>query len=165
MKQIPLAKGRGFALVDDADFEWLSGYRWRLGHNGYVVRSEWQSDLPKPMSYRFSMHRQILNAQPGQYVDHIDGNPLNNTRANLRLCNAQQNTRNRAPERSATSKYKGVCWNRNAGKWQACITVDRKLRYLGLYANEEEAARVYDAQAKALFGEFARLNFPEEAAV
>ena len=61
-----------------------------------------------------------------------------------------------------TSGFRGVYFTKRANKWIAAIEKDKKKYHLGHYDTPEEAARAYDAKAKELFGEFARLNFPEE---
>jgi hypothetical protein len=91
-------------------------------------------------------------------VDHKDGNGLNNRGSNLRDATHQQNCRNR---RSA-GLYKGV--SRDGKLWRARIcdgTMKNACTYLGAFETAVEAAKAYDEKAKELFGEFARLNFPE----
>lgn len=107
------------------------------------------------------MHKMIL---PGVEVDHIDGNPLNNRRSNLRPATRTQNQRNRRKQRKpVTSRYKGVCLNRKTGKWIAYINPGGgKTIYLGSHRVEEDAARAYDEAARRHHGAFARLNFPED---
>jgi len=110
------------------------------------------------------MHRFILNAPRHKLVDHIDGNGLNNRKANLRLCNHSQNAWNRRPNSGCHSKYKGVYWNKDKKKWHATISKSYKRIHLGYFDNEIEAARAYDKKAKEFFGEFAYLNFRGVAA-
>jgi len=94
-------------------------------------------------------------------VDHIDGNGLNNTRANLRICTYQQNVCN-CKSRGGDSKYKGISWDKRSKKWRAKIRYNSKDKHLGVFEDEIEAAREYDREAAKLFGEFAYLNFPED---
>lgn len=92
-------------------------------------------------------------------MDHIDGNGLNCCKSNLRICTQSQNNAN-----SRTKKlkgFKGTIRGKGDRKWYAMITKDYVRYHLGGFQTEEEAARAYDAAAKKLFGEFARLNFPE----
>ncbi len=95
-------------------------------------------------------------------VDHIDGNKANNCRFNLRNCTRQENQRNRGKATGASSRFKGVYFDKKVRKWCAAITLGRRNVWLGYYTDEMEAARAYDRKAVELFGEFARLNFPEE---
>jgi hypothetical protein len=100
-------------------------------------------------------------------TDHIDGDKLNNTPANLRICTPSQNSANRPAPRNNTSGYKGVWYDASrpgVKKWRATIERDRRQYHLGLHATSEEAARAYDAAARELFGPFARTNFTEEEA-
>jgi hypothetical protein len=92
-------------------------------------------------------------------TDHRDGNKLNNCRYNLRECNTSQNAANKKKLDGATSKYKGVSWNKRAGKWEVSIIARGAKYYLGKYDNEIDAAKAYDKKAIELFGEFARPNF------
>jgi hypothetical protein len=143
---IPLTQGAS-ALVDESDFEMLSRFRWYLHSAGYAATKR----------ARAYMHRMILLPDPGQYVDHINGNKLDNRRCNLRVCTMAENLAAGTFKRGLSSSYRGVCWSKREGKWLAQIAKTR----LGMFADEEEAARAYDAAAADRYGEFARLNFPE----
>jgi hypothetical protein len=154
IRHIPLTRGL-WAVVDAADYQWLSRYRWcvKSGRSGkfYAGRSE---------GGRFiMMHRQIMQPPPGMVVDHIDGNPLNNRRCNLRICTLAQNARNRRPMPS-TSGFVGVYPSRK--KWSARITYRGRVLNVGLFDDKVTAAKARDRKARELFGEFAYLNFPEE---
>lgn len=110
---------------------------------------------------QFWMHKLVMNT--ASVVDHIDNDPMNNQRGNLRISDDSQNQWNkgkptRRDGKSWTSPYKGVFyWE---GRWIARIMAKRKKYSLGSYATEEDAARAYDDKARELHGEFARLNFP-----
>ena len=121
------------------------------GESGYVYRVTGGK-------YIF-MHRLIMNAPPGKVVDHFNANRQDNRRANLRLCSQAQNIRGRRKFRG-TSQFKGVSWNKRIRKWVASIFCDGKYIWLGHFGDEVEAARAYDKAARELFGEYARLNFP-----
>lgn len=158
-KQIPLTQGK-FALVDDADYEWLSQYRWHAKYNGrqwYACREIG----PRINRTRIKMHRSILNAPDDKFVDHINNQTLDNRRVNLRLCDKSENGRNRSAQRNNTSGFKGVHWNREKRRWMAFIHLNRKFRHLGYYDTPEEAARAYDDAARELHGHFAYLNFQD----
>lgn len=106
------------------------------------------------------MHRLILGLPAHRpFVDHKDGDGLNNQRGNIRIATQSQNCMNmtaRTP--SASSRFRGVTWHARAQKWQAQIGCNHLRYYLGSYDTEESAARAYDAAAIVLFGEFSRLN-------
>jgi len=103
------------------------------------------------------MHNLIMGTK---LVDHKNGNGLDNQKNNLRNCTNQQNHMNRRPKKNCTSKFKGVCRFKKDLKWTAVIKFNRKQIYIGIFGNEEDAAKAYDKKAKELFGEFAYLNFP-----
>jgi hypothetical protein len=163
MKEIPLTQGK-VALVDDEDYEALSQYSWhasydrtrKMDHQHLAQRSskiagKWRSVL---------MHREILQALPGVQVDHIDGNPLNNQRANLRLCSARENSHNRRLSARNTSGFKGVTYCKRTKAWLTSICADGRKKHLGYFEDKIEAAKAYDRAASELHGEFAYLNFP-----
>jgi hypothetical protein len=158
-RSIPLSQGL-FAIVDAADFEKLSAYKWSAkvqGDTAYAFRANRaRGDGPATIK----MHRVVIGALPGQEVDHRDGNGLNNTRANLRIATHSQNGANDGPSRHNTSGYKGVSRDRQRGNWAAEIRFERRRYHLGRFDTVEEAARAYDAAARRLHGEFAWLNFP-----
>ena len=104
------------------------------------------------------MHRLIASPAAGMVVDHIDGNGLNNTRANLRICRHIDNIRNQA-KRPGSSQFKGV--HRRKNRWGAMIYKDKALHFLGSFLNEIDAAKAYDVAAIEAFGAFARINFPD----
>lgn len=148
------------ALVDAEDFEWLSKSNWYAQENSVTFYAQRLSS--HGMIY---MHKSILNCGKEKQVDHINGNTLDNRRANLRLCTQTQNTCNRKKNRNNRSGFKGV--NRKKSdrigkhwKWASRIGIGKKRLFLGAFETAEEAARVYDEAAKIYHGEFARLNFP-----
>ena len=148
---IPLTRGQN-AIVDAADFEWLSQWNWRAAFTkstGYAVRTDGTM-----------MHALICGTER---PDHIDGNGLNNRRSNLRPATVSQNACNKRAKRNSRSGYKGVSFDgsvRRTKPWQAIIMLHGKGRKIGNFSTPEEAAKAYDCEARKLHGEFARLNFP-----
>lgn len=156
MKKVHLVNG-GVAFVDDEDFEKVRGYRWYR-----LTQSSTTYATTRTKGRTLYMHRLIMDAPPGTVVDHRDRNGLNNCRQNLRLCTQQQNLWNRKKrEKSHRSPYLGVSMLPN-GRYTAFMQVDGRQVHLGTFAEERDAALMYDAVARRLRGEFARLNFPDE---
>ncbi len=163
MKQIPLSQGY-FALVDDTDYSLLMQRKWCVQvrkHSCYAQRCDWIDGK----AHIVRMHRQVLglSRSDGKMVDHIDGNGLNNQKNNLRLCTQSQNLQNCVKHRDGSSKYKGVSLDPKYNKWVAKIRHPNTTgsKHIGRFAKEIDAAKAYDGKAKELFGEFARLNLPE----
>ncbi len=158
MKTIPLTKGK-VARVDDEDYWWLSQHKWCYSESsgGYALRNGPRIDGKK--TKHILMHREILGTPDGMDTDHQDGNRLNNQKYNLRPATKVQNQGNRAKTRNRSSKYKGVWFDKERGKFSSMIQVDGKRRCLGRFDDEIEAAKAYDTAALQLFGEFAKLNF------
>lgn len=98
---------------------------------------------------------------PETHIDHIDGDKQNNRINNLRLCTHNQNQHNQGIRRSNSSGYKGVSFMKSAGKWQAQICCNSKIKHLGLFVHKEDAAHAYDIASLELHGEFAWTNFPK----
>lgn len=103
------------------------------------------------------LHRFILDAPPELAVDHINGNPLDNRRSNIRLATEQQNKFNQKQRTESHTKYKGV-YTRGDGRWSAAITVNQKRHQLGTFGTQYDAAIAYNNAARKLHGEFAKLN-------
>jgi len=145
MKEIRLTKGYK-AIVDDEDFSRLARFKWQVhitGHgNIYATR------------HNVAMHRIIMNAPRGKLVDHINGNGLDNRRANLRICTNAENMRNRHAQRNSTSGYRGVTWDKERKLWTAAIVINNRHITIGRFPDKESAARAYDKKAKEVWGEF-----------
>jgi len=113
------------------------------------------------------LHRLIMNTPKGMQTDHINGDPLDNRKENLRICTVAENAWNRGASKNNKSGFKGVkrcggSWYEGTIKWMASINFEGKRMHLGVYDIPEEAARAYDAKAIELHGEFAQTNFPIE---
>lgn len=139
-------------LIDKDDYESIKFYKFYIS-KGYVASSDC---TPR------TLHRFIMGVtDPKVYVDHIDGNPLNNKRSNLRLSNAKLNAQNRAKSSKAASKYHGVYRSRHGKRWMSKVTIDGIEYNIGVYDTEEEAATAYDEYIMTLDCEtHHKLNFP-----
>jgi hypothetical protein len=98
---------------------------------------------------------------PTNSIDHINGDSTDNRIANLRDCTHAQNHANRSADRGNSTGYKGVSLHA-CGRYYAQLKKGGEHKLALTYATAEEAARAYDAAAREHFGEFARLNFPDE---
>lgn len=157
MKQIPLTQGK-FALVDDEDYDFLMQWKWNAKKGCdtfYAVRHSPTQDGVRSTIW---MHRALTSTSTERkFVDHKDGNGLNNQRYNLRSCTHAENVRNSRRCKSNTSGYKGVTLHKD-GRWAARVMFQYKRRFLGYFQNKEDAALAYDEAAKNLHGEFAKTN-------
>lgn len=131
-------------LIDEGDRHVLASRTWRKRKSGYVTAATHVNGKYVVLY----LHRVLLNAKPGQYVDHINGDRSDNRRANLRLCTQSQNCMNsRKQNRPTSSIYKGVCFYKSRNKWVANIRIRGKNLNLGYFATEREAARAYNNAA------------------
>lgn len=157
VREIPLTRGL-VAIVDAADYSAMVVCRW---HADQTAPGRFYATRKVGSTAQSRMHREIAGARDGEHVDHINGNTLDNRRANLRVCTAGQNVLNARRRRDAPTPYKGV--QRVRGKFVARIAVGGKRHNLGVFVEAIDAARAYDAAARIHHGEFARLNFPDAA--
>jgi hypothetical protein len=154
---IPLTQNQN-AIVDAADFEWLSQWNWVANWNPlaqcfYAMRTA-------PNHLFIAMHRQILGCTKSEEADHRNHNTLDNRRKNIRKCSPSQNQANRRIQRNNTSGFCGVSWNKRNSKWRVRVVVNRKEIHVGTFNSAEEGGHAYDIAATKYFGPFAHLNFP-----
>jgi hypothetical protein len=149
---VKLAIKGGTVIVDAQDAHLLSEYHWYV-NNGYV-RSNSHGHRGR------LLHRLITQAPAGMIVDHINGDPLDNRRANLRVCTHAENLRNSHSRWGKTSRWKGVCWRKRSKKWVAQMSAGpaKGMLHLGYFDCELCAARAYRDAALSRYGEFANFD-------
>jgi len=157
VREITLTQGK-VALVDDEDFERVSQYKWHFSFCLRGVGYARRDTSIKGKKIRMYLHRFILNAPIGADVDHINRETLDNRKSNLRICSRSENLRNALSRTGATSKYKGVGWDKSRKKWSTKINLHGKTINLGRFKSEIVAAKAYNRAALKYHGEFARVN-------
>ena len=110
MRKLTLSQGKP-AIVDDDVYDDLAMYKWSCMSTGYAYRA-----TPGGRKH-ILMHRVIMDAKPGQEVDHISGNRLDNRRSNLRVCKPSENKKNRSLNLNSKSGFKGVCRRITVSGW------------------------------------------------
>jgi hypothetical protein len=160
MKTLELNDGKT-CLVDDEDFERLSkyiwGHLWCRGRKAYYVRrrTKWKDTI--------LMHREVLGiTDKNVFVDHINGDPSDNRKSNLRVATNSQNLANIKKPKHNKSGFKGVSFDKERNKWAYLLTVNGK-KYRGRANTAEEAAKAYDELVKKYIPEFGNLNFKDAA--
>ena len=117
---------------DLEDYDEIKNYCWSC-HRDYV-RCNYE---------KIYLHRLVMNlVNKNTEIDHINHNPMDNRKENLRKCSGSENCRNRMKATNNTSGVKGVSWHKVTNKWMAYIGVSHKLIYLGLFTNIEDAVKV-----------------------
>ena len=156
-REVPLTQGK-VALVDDADYDMVTAVgKWYAKHEGNTFYAGRMSPRQDGKQRTVKMHTLITG---WGFVDHVNGDGLDNRRANLRAADYSKNSMNHAVRSDSTSGFKGVFPYRGI-KWRAQIGLDGSKISLGIFDAPQEAALAYDAAAIELFGAFARLNFPQ----
>ena len=154
MKQIILSDGSS-VKVDDEDYEILSQWKWSANGNGYAVRGVHIGNRKYKKVY---LHRQIMKAEKGQKIDHINGDCTDNRKENLRFATQAQNAMNIGLRKNNKSGAKGVMFEERRNKWRAEIKVNYKNKFLGYFENQIDATKAYNQAALKYHGEFAKLN-------
>lgn len=165
MKEIPLSQTikkkyyveNQVVMVDDEDYEWLNKFHWHIRKTKNIAYAMSAATTEYP--HKKTMHRMIMGITDSKvYVDHKDGNGLNNQRSNLRIATFQQNSVNRRKLKPLSSKYLGVYWCNTKNRWKSYLQNNRKRIYVGTFKNEDDAAMAYNAKSIEINGEFASLN-------
>ena len=162
-REIPLSRGM-VAIVDSDDYDTLvAAGSWHASPSDRTFYARRTIYLDRGKFTSVAMHHVIFGRK---YVDHVNGNGLDNRKENLRPATSAENAANRGLRSDSANPYKGIeRISSLANPWRARISVLGETRSLGAFATPEEAARAYDAAAIEAWGEYARLNFPKENAV
>lgn len=149
-----IGKRGGYTLVSEEDLDWVRSKRWYLTSHGYVASYS-------PIKQVYYLHRAIAirsGILSVGHIDHINRDRTDNTRGNLRTVTRHQQNGNLSLNKRNKSGYKGVYKHSSVNKWVAQIRVGDRLQYLGHFDTPEEAAKVYDSAALALWGDYAATN-------
>lgn len=132
---------------------WCVSYKSRTNKIQGVRTTDWKN--------RKTIHLHRLVSGFG-FVDHINGNVLDNRKCNLRGCTDAENCRNRKMIETNKYGYKGVMFDRRRNKWRARVICNYRRLYSSYCGTKEEAAEEYNKMAIKYFGNFARLNIIKE---
>lgn len=127
--------------------------------NGYLFVCLYNNKVRKQrMIHELVAQAFLPNPQNKPCIDHIDKNRQNNNVSNLRYATHSENNMNACKRSNTSSRFKGVCLRSKRNTWRAYININRKMRELGEFRNEKEAARAYNTAAIIYFGQYASLN-------
>ena len=130
------------ALIDLDDVDRVKNYKWSLTHE-YVYNRD-----------KSRLHRYIMDCPEDMVVDHINHNPLDNRKSNLRICTQQQNSMNKSKHSNNISGVAGVSWKKDKHKWCARIIYNRKNIHIGYFDTLEEAIEARKQAEIEYFGEY-----------
>jgi hypothetical protein len=140
-------------IVDEDIYYDLIRYKWNCKDN-YIRNFK-----------KGFLHRYIMNYEGKDFIDHINNNPLDNRKKNLRIVTVKQNNMNKQSKINSSSKYIGVCWNKSKNKWTSSINYNSKRIHIGHFNDEIEAAKARDIATIKYYKEFGNLNFTNDYAV
>jgi hypothetical protein len=139
-------------IIDSSDYEKVKNLKWGLSVRGYVENGS--------RKVRHKLHRFLLGQgkESKLEVDHINGNPLDNRKINLRLCTHQQNSQKRRLQANNTSGAIGVSWDRQRKKYMAQLKVNGKKVFFKRVKTFLDAMILRDEAARKYHGEYAKTN-------
>lgn len=148
-----------YTTIDLEDFELVSKHRWNAHKRNHSNSGSLKYDAVTNILYgSIYMHR-LINNTPKEFVtDHIDDNPLNNRRNNLRAVTTSRNKQNARLRSNNKSGYKGVSWCKRGNKWTARFRLGKKYLFLGRFDSLEEAALAYNKAVTKHRPEYGFLN-------
>ena len=137
-------------IIDLEDLKKIMYHKWRIDANGRITTGNCTKSNPRRELSRFILDIDDENI----VVDHIDGNPLNNKKENLRACTQSENLCNRHCMSNNTSGLIGLHWDKARKRWAPEIQKEDTRIHLGRYKKFEEAAYVRYIAEEHLFKEF-----------
>lgn len=132
-----------FAIVSEEDYGRLSQVTWHMSGKYVKSKTDW-------------MHYYVMERRLGLEIDHINRNPLDNRRSNLRYATRAQNCANRL--RVDRGIYKGITYHKPTGSWVATVHINKRRKSLGYYPTPEAAALAYNVAARHVYGPYALVN-------
>ena len=153
VKKIKLSNGK-VTLVDSDDYKSLSKFKWN--NTGYYAG---RAGPRRPGKARrtFLMHRVVMGAGRKDEIDHINRDPLDNRKSNLRFVSHRDNIRNSKLYSTNKSGHRGISWDNRTESWFVVIVQNGKNKFLGRYGDIEVAKSVYKKVAREVYGEFAQV--------
>lgn len=158
--RIPLRRRDGtiaaHALVDADLLPLVAQHAWSYAKDRHGYGWVQTNVVKDGKRTTLKLHHLVMGTPPPDYcIDHVNGDPLDNRRCNLRLCTLAQNRQHQTKVRGAV-EYRGVM--PNGKRYRAVLTHDGVKYHLGTFDTPEEAAAAYNAKAAELRGEYAALN-------
>lgn len=136
-------------IVDAEDVELLKEYKWSCSKGDYCYGHKKNSEE------KVAIHRLLMNPKDNEEVDHINNNPLDNRKCNLRLCDRSNNCCNKQKQSNNKSGYKNICWKNKQQKWQVSIVKNGK-DYRKFFNNIDEAIKWRNEILEQVHKDFAK---------
>ncbi|MEK6879603.1 MAG: HNH endonuclease [Nanoarchaeota archaeon] len=140
-----------YGIIDKEDYEKIKSYKWYYNKTGGYIRSQKKEN---GILKRYMIHNIILKPKKNLIIDHIDRNPLNNRKKNLRYATYSQNISNSKIAINNTTGYKGLFFNKKNQKWTASIWLHYTQIFLGSFKDKKDAIKARKEAEIKYFGEF-----------
>lgn len=157
IKLIALTQGLN-SIVDSVLYEYLNQWNWNAmeGNRTFYAQRNLRDAKTIEMQRDVMKYKNLYD--PSLFVDHINGNGLDNRLSNLRMVDDFQNAWNSITPKNNTTGFKGVFRRDLTNRWYSRICIYRKVYNLGTFSSPEEASAVYQKASAELHGEFRRIE-------